>query len=178
MFKKESYKEMLCPICKDFYFTALSEENYEDLGYFSRVIEKYAIKEEIPQCHRCGWKYDLEQLENPELKQGENELSLSEYKEWYAERLSENPDYDYLESQYVPEPHMCPVCGKYEFEDINSHDYCRFCGWEDDGIMEDEPDDWAGCANDLCLNDFKKRYERLIAENPNYKYTKNHYGEK
>ena len=177
MFKKETYREMLCPICEYFYFSALKEDDKEYLGYFSRIVEKFAIKTEIPQCHRCGWKYDLEQLNNPQLKQGENELSLIEYKKWYSAKIQEDPAYDYLESHYSPQPHKCPICGKYEFGDINSHDYCRFCGWEDDGLMEDEPDSWAGCANDLCLNDFKKRYNELIAKNPKYKYTKDHFGE-
>ena len=160
--EKNKYKPMLCPVCGKFYFSEW-EDGDEDCEFY---------------CWDCGWEYDLEQAENPELKHGKNEMSVVEYRQWYADKLKENPDYDYTEEHYVPEPHMCPVCGKYEFADTDSHDKCRFCGWEDDIVMEKEPDLWAGCGNELCLNDFKKRYERLIAENPNYKYTKNHYGEK
>lgn len=177
MFKKENYTEMLCPVCKDFYFTTLEDDKMKNLGYFSQLVEKYSIKTDIPQCHRCGWKYDSEQHEDPELKHGENKLSLREYRNWYSEQLKKDPEFNYLESQYIPQPHICPICGKYEFDDINSHDICIFCGWEDDGLMESEPDLWAGCANDLCLNDFKKRYIELTTKNKKYKYTKNHYGE-
>lgn len=44
--------------------------------------------------------------------------------------------------------HKCPVCGKYEFPEIDSFDVCEACGWEDDGVQEDDPDYERG-ANDL-----------------------------
>lgn len=28
--------------------------------------------------------------------------------------------------------HLCPVCGKYEFEERDSFDMCTVCGWFDD----------------------------------------------
>lgn len=160
--EKSNYKPMLCPVCQDFYFSEWQEGD--------EYLEHY--------CHRCGWWYDSEQHENPNLTNGENVLSLNEYREMFQQKLEENPDYDYTDETYLPTPHICPVCGKYEFEDVSSFDICPYCGWEDDSLMEKESDSWAGCANDLCLNDFRKRYNDLIAKNPKYKYTKNHYGEK
>ncbi len=160
--EKDKYIPMLCPVCKEFYFSELQEGDEECEFY----------------CSHCGWYYDVEQAENHDKKMGKNALSVNEFKEKYLEKCAQNPDYNYAEENYVAEPHRCPVCEKYEFECKSSFDICPFCGWEDDGLMEDEPDSWAGCANDLCLNDFRKRYNKLISENPKYKYTKNHYGEK
>ena len=68
--------------------------------------------------------------------------------------------------------HECPICGKYKFPHENSHWCCPYCGWEDDGVMESEPDEWEGCPNDLCLNEYKARYEKIIAKYPNYRFDK------
>lgn len=94
-------------------------------------------------------------------------MSVNDYKKWYQEKLKENPDYDYDEEN-TPEliSHKCPVCGKYEFEDEGLSDICSFCGWEDDPVMEEDPD-YSGGANELCLNDLEAQYQCFITEDPN-----------
>lgn len=160
---------MDCPVCKKMKFEPLSWD-----AIFCDVTPGDV------HCVFCGWKYDIKQTESPNLKKQTNEMSLNEYRKWYDEKISVNPDYIFFEEEtdkYVPTPHMCPVCEKYEFKDESSYDICPYCGWEDDGLMEAEPDLWAGCANDLCLNDFRKRYDELVTKNPKYKYSINHFGE-
>ena len=156
MFSKDNYTEMLCPVCGKFFFSALDNDG-EDLGYFSRLSDITAIKEDVPTCHRCGWKYDSYQHENPESADGENGISLIDYRRKYSEIIAENTDYSYLESQYIPEKHLCPVCRKYVFSDVASFEICPICGWEDDPVMEDDPD-FEGGANDLSLHNYRKRY--------------------
>lgn len=51
-------------------------------------------------------------------------------------------------------PHKCPVCGKTEFPERGSFDICTECGWEDDMIQTDYPDEEAG-ANMMSLNEYK-----------------------
>ena len=57
--------------------------------------------------------------------------------------------------------HMCPVCGKHRFTGYGSFDICKFCGWEDDDLMEDNPD-YSWGTNDLSLNDYRKEYQKKI----------------
>lgn len=152
----KNYKEMDCPICGKFHFPALDESD----------IDIY----ECIQCHSCGWIYDFNQIINPETKNSLNNISLNEFKKRYNEMITKNPDYVFLEDEYEKQPHICPICGKYTFDDFGNFEICPFCGWEDDSLMEEEPDKWAGCANDLCLNDYKKRYQNFLKIKPNYKY--------
>lgn len=95
-----------------------------------------------------------------------NELSLNDCRKWFQSKIDENQEYDYVEDNYTVTAHMCPVCGKYEFENTDSYDICPYCGWEDDELMESEPDKWAGCTNPLCLNDYCKDYQQKIKDIP------------
>lgn len=157
----KNFKPMECPVCHKYYFTDDTDLEKEDPEYEGKQDDF---------CGCCGWKYDLYQFKHPDVPNLSNELSLNDYRRWYQSKLDENPEYDYLEDNYTATPHMCPVCGKYEFEGTGSFDICPFCGWEDDDLMESEPDKWAGCANPLCLNDYRKDYQKKIKENPNYKW--------
>lgn len=152
---KTKYKPMLCPVCKKFYFSELIESDMFP-----------------PQCNHCGWIYDFSQIMDPDVQGGPNIVSLKQYRIDYKEKKQKNPNYDYTDNQCHSISHLCPVCGKYRFTEKDSFDICPYCGWEDDGVMEEDPKDWAGCSNDLCLVDFRKRYEKLITINPSYKYEK------
>ncbi|MBR1736146.1 MAG: hydrolase [Firmicutes bacterium] len=46
----------------------------------------------------------------------------------------------------------CPVCGRYEFEEENDFDICGYCGWENDGV-QDNDHNYAGGANELSVNE-------------------------
>lgn len=52
-------------------------------------------------------------------------------------------------------PQICPCCHRGVIEE--SHDICSVCGWEYDDVQNREPD-FAGGANRLCLNDYRKAY--------------------
>lgn len=153
---------MECPVCHKYYFVDDTEDEKNEDGYEGKRDD---------YCSCCGWKYDLYQAQHPDVARLTNELSLNDYKKDYDEKIKINPNYDYLEEHHVIKPHLCPVCGKYEFVDVASFDICPYCGWEDDPLMEREPDYWGG-ANDLSLNDYKKDYEAKIKVNPNYKWYK------
>lgn len=144
MIDAKAYKPMDCPVCGDYYFSELDESD----------IEIY----DTLQCPQCGWKYDLKQPLDPDAHSGINEMTLNEYREHYKRRIIDNPQYNYQDENYRVTPHQCPVCGQHTFSDEGSFEICPVCGWQDDSVMESEPDKWAGCSNDLCLNDFRARY--------------------
>ncbi|MDO4500688.1 MAG: CPCC family cysteine-rich protein [Erysipelotrichaceae bacterium] len=145
----KNFKQATCPVCGKYTFV-------DDLE-IEKSEPDYKGKED-DYCIICGWRYDRDQLDNHDLSYGLNVLSVNDYIKDYEKKIAINPNYNYLEDNYIPTPHICPVCGEYTFPDKGSFDVCPVCGWEDDELMELEPDKWAGCANDLCLNDYKKRY--------------------
>ena len=156
----EQIDPMECPVCHKFRFERLS---WDDI--YCGVTPSDVF------CMDCGWHYDLAQKDDPNLQNGANALSLKEYRDMYAEKLKLNPNYSFFEEEtdnYVSTPHKCPVCSKYTFEDTCCFDICPFCGWEDDGT---DSDDTIG-ANDLSFSEFKKRYERLLVDNPDYRWDK------
>ena len=138
------YKPMDCPVCGEFYFSELDESDVE-------------IYDNL-QCPQCGWIYDLEQVEDPKATTSLNGTSLTDYREKYKALIKENPEYNYCDDHYEAVPHACPVCGRHTFPDEGSFEICPICGWQDDSVMEKEPDKWAGNSNELCLNDYREIY--------------------
>lgn len=154
-------ESILCPVCNKYRFSPLT---WDEVCQGERPSEAF--------CPRCGWHYDEEQQDNPDLSLKTNILSLKSYRELYAQKCSEDPNYDYFEEMtvsYIATPHRCPVCGKYEFRDTCCFDICPYCGWEDDGTDDDSP---ILGANDLRFSEFKMRYEKLVSSNPKYKWSK------
>jgi len=148
MIDPKTYKPMDCPVCGEFHFSELDESDAEIYDYL--------------QCPQCGWKYDLKQMLEPDIPTGLNAMSLSEFRENSKQKIADNPQYNYQDEQYQEVPHLCPVCGQHTFPDEGSFEICPVCGWLDDSVMENEPDKWAGCSNDLCLNDFRARYKEQL----------------
>ena len=50
----------------------------------------------------------------------------------------------------------CACCGEKTLEH-KMHDICPVCGWEDDGVQNDDPD-YRGVANFISLNEAKKAW--------------------
>lgn len=56
-------------------------------------------------------------------------------------------------------PVICPVCGKYTFDNPGEYDTCPVCGWEDDVIQRLNPDEDC-CANQMSLNQAREAYKK------------------
>lgn len=138
-----------CPICNEFHFS------------------KPQLGDEIGKrrCHVCGWVVNEKELNNP--------TKLAKYKKVFLNHRKKDPEWNYWKANApTPKPHKCPICGRTEFPDEASYDICGYCGWEDDGVQTDDPN-YAGGANDLCLNDYKKKYKEIIKKDPKFIWEKN-----
>ncbi len=63
--------------------------------------------------------------------------------------------------KYTPHPHLCPVCGRYEFPDMDTFGICPICDWFDDGVYEDDPD-YKGGGYPLSLNEARAEWRKKL----------------
>ena len=157
----KKFRAMICPVCDGMFFSGPRKDSYD------KDMEEY-VNGEV-RCSHCGWIYDLLQADNPDSQDGFNKMSVNEYKQWFTNKIKENPNYDYLEENLPqPTPHKCPVCGEYEFADKLSSDICPICGWEDTGYEEtpnEKPSEFM-----MSLNERKQWFTNKRKNNPKYKY--------
>jgi len=161
---KATFKPMYCPVCGKFYFSGPAKS----LSLDEREERLAKYNQGLVFCFRCGWVYDLDQTQNPNLREGHNPKTLNEYRAWYKTKLENNPNYDWWEeNKPAPTPHNCPVCGEYEFENEGCHDICPICGWQDDGMDEVNPDAWSACG--MSFNEAVAAFKAKRAADPNYR---------
>ena len=91
MEEKSKFVEMPCPVCGKYMFVDDTDLEKEDPDYEGKCDDF---------CVECGWQYDLNQTNDPDLKNGKNMMSLNEYKAWYMSKVEENPNYSYLEEAF------------------------------------------------------------------------------
>ena len=71
---------------------------------------------------------------------------------------------------------MCPVCGKFEFTELQETDLlfrdemqCSICGWKYDQRQHEDHDLKNG-LNELSLNEYQAWYKQKIKENPDFNF--------
>ncbi len=63
--------------------------------------------------------------------------------------------------KYAAHPHLCPVCGKYRFKDLDTYEICPVCDWIDDGVYEDDPD-YKGGESAQSLNEARAEWRKKL----------------
>ena len=140
----------------DVYFTELKLRVIDETGreswYPAEDFEIFEEKEDEPKDLNAEADYTCEEHDEKN-EQDENDKAL----EYFLARKAKDEEGGW---KYVQpgEPYLCPVCGKYTFEEADSFDICEVCGWEDDLIQLENPDDYIG-ANEMSLNNYRKAYE-------------------
>ncbi len=56
------------------------------------------------------------------------------------------------------DPHMCPCCNKYRFDEIGKYEVCPICGWEDDPTQRADAS-YVGGANHESLDEARINYK-------------------
>lgn len=59
------------------------------------------------------------------------------------------------------------ICCELGYVDDGGDDICTVCGWQDDDIQNDDPD-FAGGANELSLNEYRRKFKEKRKINSNY----------
>lgn len=52
---------------------------------------------------------------------------------------------------------VCPVCGRYHFEEPNTFEECPNCGWVDDLVQRNDPDYKSG-FNRISVNEAREKF--------------------
>ena len=63
------------------------------------------------------------------------------------------------------------ICCELGYVDDGGDDICTVCGWQDDDIQNDDPD-FAGGANELSLNEYRRKFKEKRKINSNYVWWK------
>ena len=165
----------------------IEKDNKYTVQYTCKLCgAKYAY--ETNKCLVCGWIFDENQNKNQNLDNGKNILSFNKYKcvfyrnedillgmeQEYLQGVirvlyNKNPkyynNYDMSEIDKLilskrkasdNPPYKCKLCGLGDIEHCN--DICDYCGWEDDGVQNEEHD-YIGGANEMSLNQYKMFWE-------------------
>ena len=67
------------------------------------------------------------------------------------------------------EKYTCACCGfKTLSEESGSYEICAVCSWQEDSVMNDNPDSWGG-ANKVCLRQAQRNYIEFGASEKRFK---------
>ena len=65
----------------------------------------------------------------------------------------------------------CPVCGHRMLTRRGAFEICGECGWEDEGIDDEDKEPSFGANGDYTSRTYREEYLQLKAENPDYKWS-------
>ena len=68
--------------------------------------------------------------------------------------------------------YKCPVCGKKTLSSRGSFEICSECGWEDEGIDDDDEEPVFGPNGDYTIREYREEYFKLKKKDPKYRWCK------